>query len=202
MVETGLWDKAHSSAVCGIRATKCQMTWGGKWCWPWNTTGSWRTQQRCSEATPAHIRHPLPKLQSLFSALDICLHKSIVLSKGSLLKISLCFKCFESDCINLHDSCHNTWKLAMLMMDTQHFSEISLQWELRGKARLARPQNLRRTWNTAKNIFMLCLNNWFYSMRNCARNSNYIHVITLAQGFACRYSPLGIAGIKEEPKTE
>lgn len=113
----------------------------------------------------------------------ICLHKNFVLSKGSLLKISLCFKCFDSDCINLHDAFHNSWKIALLMMDTQHFFEISLQWELRGKTALARHQNLRKSQNTANNIFVLCLNNYFHSMRTCARNPNYIHFITFAQVF-------------------
>lgn len=136
--------KAHSSAVCVIKAMKCQLTWSGKLCWPWNTTRSWRTQQRCSEVTSAHIRlSSSSKTAATIYCFVICLHKNVVLSKGSLLKISLCLKCFDSDCMNLHDSCHKTWKLAMLMMDTQHFFEISLQWELRGKARLARSQNMR-----------------------------------------------------------
>lgn len=92
--------------------------------------------------------HQAPILFQNCSHCSVLCHlftKNVVLSKGSLLKISLCYKCFDSDYINLHDSCHNTWKLAMLMMDIQHFLEISLQWELRGKAGLARPQNLRRS---------------------------------------------------------
>lgn len=48
------------------------------------------------------------------------------------------------------------------MMDTQHFFEISLQWELRGKTTLARHQNLRKSWNTANDIFVLYLNNYLF----------------------------------------
>lgn len=43
----GVWDKADSSIVCGIRAVTCWITWGGKLCSPWNITRSWRTQQKC-----------------------------------------------------------------------------------------------------------------------------------------------------------